>query len=156
MAGGLVARGHAVGVEGITRRDEIAQPAGSARISFVDARDVADVAVALLLEDRRAEGAFDLTGATAFTDDDVAAAIARVMQRPIRYRAPSDDEARVERDADGQTGAAIEARLGFMSVARRGVFSVVTPDAERVLGRPQRAPDAFASDQVGVWRKEVA
>lgn len=141
--------------EGLARRDEIAQPAGDARISFVDARDVADVATTLLV-DRRDDAAFDLTGAAAYGYEDLAAALGRALQRPIRYRPLADDGARIELAAAGLSEAAIEARFAFLSLARRGVFSGVTPDVERVLGRPPRTIDDFVTDHVAAWRKEVA
>lgn len=141
--------------EGIVRRDEIAVPVGDGLISFVDARDVADVAAAALLDDRTGDPAFDLTGPAAVSHGDLATAIGRAVGRAIRYRPLSDDEARVELAAAGMPSHAIEARLGFLALARRGLFASVSTDVERVLGRPPRGLASFAADHVLSWSKET-
>lgn len=51
----------------IRDRDEIIVPACDAAMSYVDARDVAAVAVACLLDHAPIRGAWDLTGPTAIT-----------------------------------------------------------------------------------------
>jgi uncharacterized protein YbjT (DUF2867 family) len=141
--------------EGIVHRDEIALPAGDARISFVDARDVGEVAAHALLDDREDQVALDLTGPAAISYSDIAAAIGRAVQRPVRYRGLSDDEARAELSAAGMASDAIEARLGFLALAKRGLLAAVTNDVERSLGRAPRTLESFVADHVPAWSKEA-
>lgn len=140
--------------EGLVHRDEIALPAAAARISFVDGQDVAEVAVEAMLDGRDEAEAFDLTGPAAVGYADIAAAIGGVVGRPIRYRSLSDDEARAELSAAGLAPEAIEARLGFSALARRGLLAAVTPDVSRVLGRAPTGLEQFAADHVSVWSRE--
>lgn len=141
--------------EGIVRRDEVAVAAGEARISFVDARDVAAVAAAALLDDREPHQALDLTGPAAVSHEEIAAAIGRAAGRTIRHRPLTEDQARVELAAAGLGSQAIEARLGFLALARRGWFAPVRPDVERVLGQAPRSLEAFAADHAATWRREA-
>ncbi len=71
----------------IRDRDEIFVPAGHGKTSFVDCRDVAEVAVRALT-DETAE-AYDLTGPEALDYDAVAEIFTEVLGRPITYRDPS-------------------------------------------------------------------
>lgn len=63
---------------------ELRLPAGEGKIPFVDARDVAAVAVAALAEDGPT-GALPITGPVAVTHHEVAAAFQAVTGRPLRY-----------------------------------------------------------------------
>lgn len=140
--------------EGIVRRDEIAVAVGDARVAFVDARDIAEVAAAALIDDVWAGRAFDLTGPSAVSHAEIAAAIARAVQRPILFRALSDAEARIELAAAGLPPERIEARLSFLAIARRGLLAEVSPDVQTVLGRAPRSLHTFATDHASDWLKE--
>ena len=63
---------------------EIALPAGDVAEPFVDADDIADVAVAALTEDGHAGQVYELTGPRLLTFADVAAEIAAATGRDIR------------------------------------------------------------------------
>jgi uncharacterized protein YbjT (DUF2867 family) len=64
---------------------EVALPAGDVAQPFVDADDIADVAVAALTEDRHAGQLYELTGPRLWTFAEAVAEIARVTRRNIRY-----------------------------------------------------------------------
>jgi uncharacterized protein YbjT (DUF2867 family) len=66
-------------------------PAGDARISMVDARDVAAVAARVLTEDGHAGQAYDLTGPQALTTAEACELLGAHLGRPVRY-VPVDDE----------------------------------------------------------------
>lgn len=66
-------------------------PAGDARISAVDARDVAAVAARVLTEDGHAGQAYDLTGPQALTTAECCDLLADHLGRAVRY-VPVDDE----------------------------------------------------------------
>ena len=102
---------------------------------------------------RRAE-AFDLTGPAAVGYADIATAIGGVVGRSIRYRSLSDDEARAELSAAGLAPEAIEARLGFAALARRGLLAAVTADVSRVLGRVPTGLGRFVADHASSWSPE--
>jgi|SRR5215472_1908862 len=65
-------------------------PAGQARISMVDARDVAAVAARTLTEDGHAGKAYDVTGPEALSHGEACQKLGRHLGRPVRY-VPVDD-----------------------------------------------------------------
>jgi uncharacterized protein YbjT (DUF2867 family) len=64
---------------------EVALPAGPVGEPFVDADDIADVAVAALTEDRHVGQLYEVTGPRLWTFAEAVAEIARVAHRHIRY-----------------------------------------------------------------------
>jgi uncharacterized protein YbjT (DUF2867 family) len=71
-------------IEGVLA-GEIALPAGDIPEPFVDAEDIADVAVAALTEDGHHGQVYELTGPRALTFEDAAAEIAAAAGRPVRF-----------------------------------------------------------------------
>jgi len=67
-------------------------PAGEARISMVDARDVAAVAARALTGDGHAGQAYDVTGPEPLSHAEAAQKLGRRLGRPVRY-VPVDDAA---------------------------------------------------------------
>jgi uncharacterized protein YbjT (DUF2867 family) len=70
----------------------VALPAGSVREPFVDADDIADVAVAALTEDGHAGHVYELTGPRLLTFAEAVDEIARATRRELQYVQISVDE----------------------------------------------------------------
>lgn len=74
----------------IAARDEIFVPAGHGKTTFVDSRDVAEVAVTIMADPARHAGqAYLLTGPQSLDYFEVAALFTAELGRPIRYANPS-------------------------------------------------------------------
>ena len=73
---------------------EVALPAGDVGEPFVDADDIADVAVAALTEDGHVGQLYELTGPRLLTFAEAVAEIARATGREIRYVAGFDGRLR--------------------------------------------------------------
>jgi uncharacterized protein YbjT (DUF2867 family) len=78
---------HTYWLKGILGHGLIALPAGDARTSFIDARDIADAAVAALTTSDHDRQAFTLTGAESFSYAEAAEILSAVLGRTIRYEA---------------------------------------------------------------------
>jgi uncharacterized protein YbjT (DUF2867 family) len=78
---------HTYWLKGILGHGLIALPAGDARTSFIDARDIADAAVAALTTSDHDGQAFTLTGAESFNYAEAAEILSAVLGRTIRYEA---------------------------------------------------------------------
>ncbi len=135
----------------IRERDEIALPVGKAKISFVDVRDIAAVAVHALTEDQHINRKYTLTGGEALDYHQVAERLSHVLQRPIRYRNPS-----VVGFAGQQlrAGYSLDYTLiitALHTITRFGNASETTPDVETILGRPPISFDQFAHDYQACW-----
>ncbi|MFN2323271.1 MAG: SDR family oxidoreductase [Trueperaceae bacterium] len=140
-----------------THRDEIRDegrivvPAGRGRTSFVDVRDVAEVAVKALLEDGHEGRAFELTGSEALGYAEVAAILSEVLGRTITYADPSPLAFWRRSRAQGTPAAFVTVMLGLYTVARLGLAARVTPELEQLLGRPPITVRRFVEDYAGVW-----
>ncbi len=127
-------------------------PAADARVSYIHVRDVASVAVRALLDPVHAGRAYTLTGGEALNHHEVVAALSRASGRTLRYVPLSEDEARRRMAAAGLPSRRIERLIRFYALVRAGACSPVSPDAARVLGRPQIAFSIFARE----WQAAIA
>jgi len=132
------------------------QPAGNARISFVDARDIGAAATRVLTEDGHGGRSYDITGPEALTFADAAAAIAEAAGRPVQYREQSPEEfkqtilgfGRPEWVADG-----LNELYGFY---REGLASRVDGAVEKLAGRRATTFREFARDYAPAFSGNAA
>lgn len=136
----------------VVERDEIFVPAGEGATSFVDARDVGEVAAVVLTEGGHADRAYDLTGPEALTYEEVAAAFSDALGREIVYADPSILTFVRRLRGRGEPLAFVALMVGIYTVARLGLADRVTEDAARLLGRPPRDVATFAADYAEAFR----
>ncbi len=139
-------------VAGIRATGAIRVPAASARLSFVDVRDVASVAATALTTDDHAGRAYTLTGPGALTHGDVAGLISAASGREVSYDPVDEEQTREILRSVGMPPARIERLVGFYSLVRAGFCEPVTGDVETVLGHPARTFERFAVDHSSLWR----
>jgi uncharacterized protein YbjT (DUF2867 family) len=131
---------------------EVVLPADAQLEPFVDAEDIADVAVAALTEPGHAGQAYELTSPRLLTFPDAVAEIARAAGREIRYVPVS-----LEDYAAGAADHGVPAEIvGFLTYLFREVLGnnpYVTDGVQRALGRPPRdfADYAARTAATGVW-----
>jgi len=127
-------------------------PASDARLSFIDARDVAAVGSAALTEPRHAGNAYTLTGGEALDHTEVAAILSRTAGKTITYVPLSEEVACAALNRAGVAGDLIERWKNFYRIVRQGLCASVTHDAESVLGRPTIAFEQYAKDHAASWK----
>jgi uncharacterized protein YbjT (DUF2867 family) len=127
-------------------------PAGDAKISFIDARDVAAVACAALTHPRHAGNAYTLTGAEALTHFEVVEKISKAAGKTISYAPITEEAARTGLYARGVPSGYIERWADFFSKVRRGLGSPISGDLESVLGRSPVLFDRYVEDYADSWR----
>ncbi len=135
----------------IIERGEIFVPAGRGRITFIDARDAATVAVdALTHPDRHADRAYALTGPQRLCFAEVAEILSEALHRPVRYSHPSLPRFwwRLRRRGVGIDTIAFMS--GVYTLTRLGRNEPVTDQLPALLGRPPRTMRTFAADYA--WR----
>lgn len=130
----------------IRRGDVIRIPFPAAARSLVRERDIADVAVRVLLDGGPAGHAFTLTGPDVLTQADQAHAIGEAIGRPLRTEELPPDVARRELEATMGTEFA-ERSMAYWSTLVDSPERV-TDDVERVTGRPARSFAEWAHDHV--------
>jgi uncharacterized protein YbjT (DUF2867 family) len=136
----------------VRTRGEIWAPAGKGRTSFVDARDVAEAAAAVLTGQGHYLRAYALTGGEELDLDEVAAALSDAIGRRGTYRDPGVVAFLRHVRATGRPLALGLVMTGVYTVARLGLAAGVSPELERLIGRPPTTFRAFAADHAAVWR----
>jgi uncharacterized protein YbjT (DUF2867 family) len=137
---------------------EVALPAGDVPTPFVDAEDIADVAVAALTEDRHAGRLYELTGPEALTHGQAIAEIARASGRDVRYVPISLEAFVAGATADG-VPAEIVALLAYLyDQVLVETNAGVADGVQQALGREPRAfaDYARATAATGVWTARAA
>lgn len=134
-------------------RGEIALPAGNTPEPFVDADDIADVAVAALTEDGHTGQMYELTGPRLLTFADAVGEIAEATGREIRYVPVSTQEYAAAAAEQGLPGDVIDLLAYLFGEVLDGRNAHLADGVQRALGREPRdfadyARDAAAS---GVW-----
>ena len=142
-----------VHVTDIRDRDEILLPAGRGATAFVDARDVAAVAAATLLDpDAHHHRAWTPTGRQSLTYAEVATALSQVLGRRITYRrAGVLAYARHARRVLQMPPGMVLVTTAINTAARLGQADGLTDDVSTVLGRPPATFEEFARRERAAW-----
>src|SRR3712207_5714935 len=132
---------------------EIRLPAGDVPTPFLDANDIADVAVAALTDDRHASQLYELTGPRSLTFVEAAAEIAEATGRKIRYVPVSLEEHAAEAAEHNVPAEVVEALTYLFSAFVDGRNAYLTDGVQRALGREPRdfADYAREAAATGVW-----
>ena len=138
---GLLMIGHTIASEG-----RFLAPAGDARVSVVDVRDIAVVAVAALTRSGHEGKTYDITGPEALTHAEMAAQLSEALERQVAF---VDVPERGFREAirgfgmpDWQADGLIEDYAHY----RRGEASNISSAVKDVTGQAPRPFTAFARD----------
>ncbi len=130
----------------VLRSDEVYLPAAQVPEPFVDAEDIADVAVAALTEDGHHGQVYELTGPRALHFSDAVAEIAIASGRPLRHvPIPLTDFVAAAPEELAELVGFLFGELldGRNATPQDGVF--------RALGRAPRDFGEFARREVGAW-----
>jgi uncharacterized protein YbjT (DUF2867 family) len=130
-------------------------PAGTAAISFVDPRDVADVAAEALTRPHHDGATYTLTGPEAITFEHIAAQLAAATGRPVTYVGVSDGDARQAMIADGLPPMVADAIVAIFAAQRAGSMADTTDTIREITGRAPRDIAGFARDHAGAFRATV-
>jgi uncharacterized protein YbjT (DUF2867 family) len=136
--------------EPVRTRRAVAAPFADVGLPTVDPGDIAEVAAAALRDDAHQGRVYELTGPSLTTPRQRAKAIGDALGEPVRFIEQTRDEARAEMvrfmpEPVVETTLAI---LGEPTPAEQRV----SPDVERLLGRPPRAFADWARENVAAFR----
>jgi len=137
---------------------QVALPAADTPEPFVDADDIADVAVAALTEDGHVGELYELTGPRALTFADAVAEISAAAGREIAYLPVSIDEFAAQATAQGVPGDVVALLRYLFGEVLDGRNSHTTDGVQRALGRAPKDFSDFARDAAatGVWNGVVS
>lgn len=126
-------------------------PAGDARISFVDGRDVAAAAAQTLLNQKHRNKIYVLTGCEALDHFQIAHILSKVTSRTITYIPVNHNEAEKELLNAGWADEAAELMIGLYEIARHGWCEEIQPDLQNILEREPTKFEQFAWDYKETW-----
>ena len=138
-------------VHGINADGKISLPAGTAKTSFIDARDIAAVAVRLLTTHDEDGKAFDLTGPQSLTHAEVAKLLSKETGRTIGYQDIDPDVLRKGLLAGGVPADYTEFLLVILSFLKAGYAERTTDEVKRLTGREPRSFAQYAKDARLAW-----
>jgi uncharacterized protein YbjT (DUF2867 family) len=132
---------------------EIRLPGGELPTPFLDADDIADVAVAALTEARHVGQLYELTGPGSLTFAEVAEEIGSAAGREVRYVPVSLEQHAAEAAEHGAPPEMIELLTYLFSEVVDGRNAGTTDGVERALGRGARDFAAYARKAAasGIW-----
>lgn len=132
---------------------EVALPAGNVGEPFVDAGDIADVAVAALTDDRHAGQLYEVTGPRLLTFAEATAEIGRAARRAIRYVEVSSEEYAAALTSAQVPPEFVSLITYIFTEVMDGRNASVADGVARALGRPPRDFADYARDAAatGVW-----
>jgi len=142
---------HTFWLHGIRTQGQIMLPAGQAKGSFIDTRDVAAGAARLLQDDDFVDAAHDLTGAEALDHNEVAAILSRAVGRPIGYTDLAPEAMRQGLLGAGLPADYTEFLLTILAAFKAGHAAVLTDGVQRLTGRLPRRFEAYAQEHRGAW-----
>jgi uncharacterized protein YbjT (DUF2867 family) len=132
---------------------ELPFPAGEVPEPFIDAEDIADVAVAALTEEGHHGRVYDLTGPRLLTFGEAVAQVAAASGRTVRY-VPADPEEYGQWLAEQGLPAPLVTFLGeLFGQLLDGRNAAVSEGVREALGRPPRDFADFAREAAaaGAW-----
>ncbi|MBU6956954.1 SDR family oxidoreductase [Pseudomonas sp. CVAP len=126
----------------------IALPAGEGKSSFIDARDIADSAIAALTSTAFDGKAFNLNGPEALTYADAAAILSEVTGKPVQYTATSDEVFIEMLKGVGVPADYAAFMASIFYPVRAGWTGAVTNDVAALTGKAPRTLRAYAQDNL--------
>ena len=134
-------------------RDEVVVPAGDVPEPFVDADDIADVAVAAFTEDGHTGQLYELTGPRMLTFEEATAEIAKAVDREIAFVPVSPADYAAALTAEGVPSDVIDLVLYLFTTVLDGRNASIADGVQRALGREPRDFYDYAWDtaQRGTW-----
>ena len=121
-------------------------PMGDGKVSHIDARDIATVATVALTQAGHEGKAYEITGAEAISNEEIAAIISEIVGREIKYVDVSESAAREDMKQSGMPEILVEATMELYGVYKNGYASEVTPVVEQVTGKKPISFSQFAQD----------
>ena len=124
-------------------------PAGDGRLAAVARDDIADVAVAVLLDesDRHDGRGYDMTGSEALTLAEVAEELSRFAGRTITYQEETIEEAYASRASYGAPDWEVDGWVSTYTAIANGDLERVSGDLEALTGHPpMRLADFLAAN----------
>ena len=135
----------------IIEENQISVPAEDSKTSFVDIRDVADVAVKALTDKSLVNKTFKLTGKQLLNMHVVAHLFSEGLNKEINYNNISDERFEKLLRSAGWPAGTIKGTMQLCSHVKSGETSIVSNDIEKILNREPIKFKQFIFDYKDKW-----
>lgn len=135
----------------ITSQGRFFAPAGDARVSLVDVRDIADVAVAALTEDIHQGKTYDVTGPQAISHSEIASQLSDALGKRITFVDIPESAMRETLVSIGFPPWQADGLVEDYAHYRRGEAAGVSVAVQQVTGHPPRSFEVFAHDYLDAF-----
>jgi uncharacterized protein YbjT (DUF2867 family) len=129
----------------LRERGEIATATGNGRVGFIDARDIAAAAAALLTSEPP-NTRYVLTGPETLSYPQVAAILSEIAGRTIRHTALTAGQLTARWAAAGLPENLARTATDLDIAISRGDYDYTTPDVTNLTGQPPRSFKDFATE----------
>jgi uncharacterized protein YbjT (DUF2867 family) len=135
----------------IATQNQIAAPIGDARVSIVDVRDIAAVAVSALTEDGHYGKTYDITGPEALTHAEIASHLSDSIGRQIRFVDISEADMLNALLRFHMPSWQAEGLVEDYAHYRRGEAASISQDVKAVTGQLPRNIQTFAREYKSIF-----
>jgi uncharacterized protein YbjT (DUF2867 family) len=135
----------------IQDKSEIFVPVGKARTSFIDARDIGQVAAVALTVSGHAGKNYDLTGSEGLNYWEAAQIMSEILGRKITYRNPNPLHFLIETIRRGTPFMFAVVMLGLYTSTRFGMAEPITHEVERLIGNKPISFQQYINDYKNSW-----
>ncbi len=125
-------------------------PLGNGKVSFIDTRDIADVAAKVLTTNGHFGKIYNLTGGEALDVHTIARQIGDALGKNVTY--VDVNEAQAKQSMAGMPDWAVESLMSLFYVFKNNWAAGTTPDVAMVLGRKPRTFAEFVKDNLHYWK----
>jgi uncharacterized protein YbjT (DUF2867 family) len=128
--------------------------AGAGSTNFIDTRDVADAAYFALLDEAgmKSQRAYHLTGSRAWTMQDIACELSRLLGREVTYTDRTPEEQRAALLATGMSDFVADLLLGLDQVFRESVLAETTSTVAALTGHAPRSVTDWLAENIALFR----
>jgi uncharacterized protein YbjT (DUF2867 family) len=127
-------------------------PCGNGKVSYVDVRDIAAVAVTALTEDGYEGKIYNITGPKALSHYEIATIFSDVLHRKVNYVDVPPVDVRQAMASRGMSEWLIDVVLGLYSFQRADLAAEVSDAVERVTGKTPISFAQFAKDYATIFK----
>jgi uncharacterized protein YbjT (DUF2867 family) len=127
-------------------------PIGDAAVSVVDARDIVAIAAAALTEDGHVAKTYTVTGPTAVSHAEIAAALGDVIGRPVRFERIPPKEFIAMVTGAGMPQWQADGLAEDYAHYERGEADTISPDVQQVTSTNARSMHDFANDYADAFQ----
>ena len=125
---------------------KIIEPAGYGKTSFIDVRDIAEFAAAVLTERGHENKIYELTGAEALDYYQVAGLLSDVLGWKVNYKPLTIQEYIYKKEVAGLSSEAAKRASQYFELLKLGRFACISPSIKRILGREPISLKQFILD----------